>query len=294
MSWYSARPYRIRFIAVITAVMGVILLGVGAGSPAYASASGAGLTKSAADAGCGGDYPNQVDFTYGNGLLIPDLTVCTNASYTSTSITNTSEDVIWHVYQPDSFTYWNLSQDLQLGSTAILLFRLWVSRAITNPYLTIEPGVDATLDVPPSSIRLGHNAGEEAAWQVMHLMAESAADKTHDAFVNLLKDDESPTAKAVIECANTAYSIGQGAYSASQSQDIQSQLSGMFQSGAQCAQAVDDARDSDVPHPGEPVMTLHSIESETQVDSTWEDTNTLVDDIVKFIDDGLHAHVFNG
>jgi hypothetical protein len=48
----------------------------------------------------------------------------------------------------------------------------------------------------------------------------------------LLKDDESPTAEAIIECANTAYTLGQGIYGAVQSQDIESQLSGVFQASA--------------------------------------------------------------
>jgi hypothetical protein len=290
MRWYSNRAYRIRFVTVIASVVGII--GVGAVSPVYASAAGAGLTKSATSIFCGGDYPNRVEFTYGNGLIIPDLTVCANTSYTSTSITNTSEDVIWHVYQP-YIHYWTLSQDIEQGNPATLLFRLWVKQ-IPNAYLTIEPGVDAILNVPPSTIRLGHNAGEEAAWQVMSLMADSVSDKAHDAFVSLLEDDESPTAKAVIECANTAYSIGQTAYNADQGQVISSQLSGMFQSGAQCSQAVDDARDSDTAHAEEPVMNLHDIEHETHIDVTWDDTDALVEDIAKFIDDGLLAHVLNG
>jgi hypothetical protein len=252
---------------VMASVMGLVLLDVWGGPSAYASTSGAGLTKSAADAACGGDYPNRVYFTYGNGLEIPDLTVCTNASYTSTSITNTSEDVIWHVYQPQ-FTYWTQSQDIAQGNVATLLFRLWVTEAIHNPYLTIEPGVDAILHVSPGSIRLGHNAGEEAAWQVMSLMAESVSDKAHDSFVDLLEDGESPTAKAVIECANTAYNIGQDIYGSDQSQDIESQLSGMFQSGSQCADAINDAQDYAAAHPELPRVTVPEIQEETHVDGT--------------------------
>ena len=122
-------------------------------------------------------------------------------------------------------------------------------------------------------------------------MADSASDKAHEVFVNLLKDGRSPAAKAVIECANAAYSIGQNSYSAYQSQDIESELSGIFQSGAQCAQAVDDANAYTAEHPELPRVALQDIQDKTHVEGTWRDTNILVEDIMKFIEDGLLAHL---
>jgi hypothetical protein len=299
MRWRSTKACLIRSIAVITAVTGIILANAEAGPSIHASASEVVLTRAAADAGCDTQYPHRVYFTYGNGLQVPDLVVCTD--YSSTEITNISADVIWHVYHP-GYKYWTIPQDISIipqdvsvERIATVLYRLWITLEIRNPYLTIEPGNSAILPDPPDIIKLGHGAGEEATWQAMSLMADSISDKTHDALVDLLKDDASPTAKAVIECANTAYTLGQGIYGASQSQDIQSQLSGMFQSGSQCAQAVTEAQNDLAEHSAIPSVKLGDIQEEMRVnDDNWGDTDTLVGDVVKFIDDGHLAHELHG
>jgi hypothetical protein len=288
----SKKSCAIRFIAVITGLTGIFLASTGAGASALASE--AALSRTSADIGCNARYPHRVPFTYGNGVEIPDLVACTD--YFSTSINNISTDVIWHVYQP-KLKYWTIRQDVSIvpqevsvESITTVLYRLWITGAIKDPYLTIEPGTDAVIPDPPGDIKLGHGAGEEAAWQAMSLMADSISDKTHDAIVDLLEDDQSPTAKAIIECANTAYTLGQGAYDASQSQDIASQLSGMFESGSQCAEAVTAAKEAGE-HAEVPEVNLENVHDEIRLgDDAWGDTDTLVDDVVRFIEDGLLAH----
>jgi hypothetical protein len=272
------------------------MVNVGAPSSAYASASAAGLAKVAAEVGCGSSYPYRVYFTYGNGLQIPDLIVCTNNS--STMITNISADVVWHVYYP-KYSYWTLNQDVALveqdssvdSAADTILYRLWLTFGAHDPYLSIEPGNNAILPDPPGDIKLGHGAGEEATWQAISVMADSMTDKTRDTLVKLLEDHASPTANAIIKCAQTAYNLGQNIYSGAESEDIASELSGMFKSGAQCGQAVEDARDDLAARSEEPKVALDDVQDHIRAeDDHWGDTDTLVDDIAKFIEDGLKAH----
>jgi hypothetical protein len=292
MSWHPRKSYGAGPVALAAAVAGIILLGVAGGSSADAATSRPGSVRSVADNGCSPDYPYRIDF-FSNGVPVPDLTVCTNWWHSITTITNTSDGVVWHVNQP-WVPYWTLSQDS--GSPlngAALLFRAWINTAISSPHLTIEPGTTATLYAAPDTIQLGHNAGEQAAWQTMSLMADSIADKGQEAFIGILKDTASPTGKAVIECANDAYSIGQSLYGEGQSQDIQSQLSaglGIYQGSANCRHAIYDAQHAAESHRGNPLVTLESIQKEARFNEEWKATDTLVSEAVKFIEIGGRVH----
>ena len=291
MSWDPRKSRRVLPVA-LAAVTGIILLGVAGGSSADAATSRPGSVQLAADNGCSSDYPYRVNF-FSDGMLVPDLTVCTNWLQSATTITNTSDSVVWHVNQP-SLPYWTLNEDYSSPlSGAVLLFRTWINAAVSSPRLTIEPGVAVTLYTSPDKIQLGHNAGEQAAWQVMHLMAGSIADKGRETFIDILKDDASPTGKAVIECANDAYSIGQSLYNEGDSQDIQSQLStglGIYQNTASCARAIDDAQRAAESHGEYPLVTLESLQREAHFNEEWNATDTLVGDAVKFIEMGVRVH----
>jgi hypothetical protein len=291
MSWDSRKSRRALPVALAAAVTGTILLGVAGGSPADAATSRPGLVQSLVDNGCSPDYPHRVNF-FSNGALVPDLTVCTNWLQSATTITNTSDSVVWHVNQP-SLPYWTLNEDSSSSlSDAVLLFRTWINAVVSSPYLTIEPGVAVTIYTSPDQIQLGHNAGEQATWQVMHLLAGSIADKGRQTFIDILKDSASPTGKAVIECANDAYSIGQSLYGADQSQDIQSQLStglGIYQNTASCAQAIDESQHAAESYGESPLLTLESIQKEAHVNEEWNATDKFVGEAVEFIKMGEHV-----
>jgi hypothetical protein len=289
--WYTKKSRWVRSVAV-AAVAGIILLGVAPGASAHASTSGTGSVQSAADDGCTQNYPHRVNFyyrtdnPYDNEVIVPDLTVCTNSESSVTTITNTSESVVWHVNQP-RFPYWTMSEDLSSPlNGATLLFRTWITAAVSNRLLTIEPGLKVTLWVSPDTIQLGHNAGEEATWQLTSLMADSFFDKAHETFISILTNNASPTGKAVIECANAAYGIGQSLYGQDQPQGILSQLStglGIAQDNAKCARAVDDAQRAAVARGEPPAVTLQDIRDEARTNAKWGATDGLVGDIVKFI-----------
>jgi hypothetical protein len=245
--------------------------------------------RSVAYNGCGPDT-YRVNF-FSNGVLVPDLTVCTSWWHSVTTITNTSDSVVWHVNQPWD-PYWRVSQDSARPlNGAVPLFRAWLS-VIRSPHQPIEPGVTVTLYASPGEIQLGHNAGEQAAWQAMSLMADSIADKGRETLIGILKDTASPVGKAVIECANDAYSIGQSLYGEDQPQDIQSRLStglGISQSGANCGQAIYDAQHVAESHGENPLMTLEGIQKEAHFNKEWNATGTLVGDAVKFIEIGARV-----
>jgi len=284
MSWHSRKSHGARPVALAAAVAGIILLGVAGGASADAATSGPGSAQSVAYNGCSPGYPYRIYF-YSNGELVPDLVVCTNWWHSVTTITNTSDSVIWHVNQPWD-PNWTFGQD-PAGplNGAVLLYRTWLN-VISSPHQPIEPGVTVTLYTSPGEVQLGHNAGEQAAWQMASLMADSTADKGREAFIGILKDNASPIGKAVIECANDAYSIGQSLYGEDQPQDIQSQLSaelGIYQNGASCGQAIDDAQHVTESHGGDPLMTLEGIQKEAHLSEEWNTTDSVVRDAVTFI-----------
>ena len=291
MSWHPRKSHGAWPVAFAAAVAGIILLGVAGGASADAATSGPGSVQSVASNGCGPDYPYRVYF-FSNGVIVPDLTVCTNWWHSVTTITNTSDSVVWHVNQPWD-PYWTYGQDSSgLLNGAVPLFRAWLN-VIRSPHQPIEPGVTVTLYTSPGEVQLGHNAGEQAAWQVMSLMSDSIADKGRETFIGILKDTASPIGKAVIECANDAYSIGQSLYGEDQPQDIQSQLStelGIYQNGANCGQAIYDAQHVAESHGENPLMTLEGIQKETHFSEVWNATDVVVDAAAKFIEMGARVH----
>ena len=289
MHWYPKKSHRVLSVA-LAAVTGIISLGMASGSSALASASGTGATQ--IDPGCSVDYPLNVPFYYSNGARNSDLTVCTNSSLSGTSITNNSPARIWHVNQP-AYTYWTEDEDIgqnlagELSGTA-LLYRTWITATYLNPLLTIEPGFTAKLDGSPYKIQLGHNAGEESAWQVASLMAYSMSSNGID-IIKILENRTGPTGTAVIECLKSAYSIGRTLDTPAQSQDIASQLTdglGIYSDDQKCATAVDNA-EREARNAGEaPAVTLHEIQNATH-GTEWQDTDDLVHGVVNFTEDGL-------
>jgi hypothetical protein len=300
MSWHLRKSHGARPVAFAAAVAGIVLVSVAGGSSSDAATSRPGSVRAAAYYGCSPLYPYRVNF-YSNGVLVPDLTVCTNLQRSATTITNTSDSVTWHVNQPWD-PYWRLSEDSDSSlSNAALLFRAWLN-TIRSPHRPIEPGVKATLSAPPDTIQLGHNAGEQAAWQVTSLIADSLADKWREPFIGILKDTAigilkdtaSPTGKAVIECAQDAYNIGQSLHGEDQPQDIQSLLStglGIYQGGKNCGQAVYDAQHAAESHGENPLVSLENIQKKARFNGGWKATGTLVSDAVKFIEIGARVHV---
>jgi hypothetical protein len=91
---------------------------------------------------------------------------------------------------------------------------------------------------------------------------------------NILEDTSSPTHKAIIACAEAAYSIGQNLYIENQSQNTQSQLStglGIFQDSAKCAKAVDEAQEAEARYEIPKVtLTLRDIPHEIRPGAEWE------------------------
>jgi hypothetical protein len=103
----------------------------------------------------------------------------------------------------------------------------------------------------------------------------------------------SPTGEAVIACVNDAYTIGQAFSSQGQSPDAQSQLStglGIYQGNKECAEKVSDAQHADQALHETPTVTLNEIQTETHVDDEWQDTDNLVDEALRFVEDGLKVH----
>jgi hypothetical protein len=285
MSWHPRKSYGVRPVALAAAVAGIILLGAVGGSSADAATSRPGSVRAVAYNGCSPDYPYPVTFV-SNGVPVPDLTVCTNWWHSVTTITNTSDGVIWHVNQP-WVPYWALSEDSGNPlNGAVLLFRAWIN-GIRSPHRPIEPGVTATIYASPDTIQLGHNAGEQAAWQVMSLIADSMAKQGRETLIGILKDTASPTGKAVIECAKDAYSIGQSLHGENQAQDIQSQLSNglsIYQGTSNCGRAVYDAQHAAESHGENPLVTLENLQKEARVNVEWKATDALVGDAMKFIE----------
>lgn len=291
MHWYPKKSYRVLSVA-LAAVTGIIALGIASGSSAFASASGTGATQIAADVACDVNHPINVPFYYSNGARNFDLMVCTNSQWTETSITNTTQGRIWHINQP-AFSYWTLKEDIEQNFTqklsgATLLYRTWMTANYPNAFPTIEPGFTATLPYSPNQIQLGHQAGEESAWQVASLMAYSMSSNGVD-FIKILEDSTGPTGTAVIKCAQAAYNIGQTLYTQDPSQDIASQLQaglGIYNHYGQCATAVDNAERKAQSLGETAPVTLREIQDATHT-AEWQDTDDLVRGVANFIEADL-------
>lgn len=275
MTFRLGKSSSVRLLAI-----GPILAGI--------SFLGAGCSQSGS---CSGQYPDPVTFSSA-GKPVPTLTVCTSSAGSATDITNTSDDVVWYVSSP-STSYWTAKQDSSYGvDLATLMFRAAVRATVASPGLTIEPGNNLPISIPPGQIKLSRSPGEQVAWQTAKLIADSVTGKSKDALTSEVEKQSGPSGSAVIACVKAAYAIGQSLSSNDDSQDVLSQVSaglGLYKGAKECSDKIDEARTAEEALHRIPPVTLSEIQAATRDDSEWDETETLFDDALKFLEDGLQA-----
>jgi hypothetical protein len=266
----------VSLLAIGPVLAGICFLGAGCSQPGSS---------------CSGQYPDPVTFSSA-GKPVSTLTVCANSAGSGTDITNTSDDVVWYVSSPRT-SYWTGQQDRNYGvDLATLIFRAAVRATAANPRLTIEPGNNLQISIPPGQIKLRRNPGEQVAWQTARLIADSVTDKSEDALTKEVEEQSGPSGSAVIACVKAAYAIGKSLSSDDDSQDVLSRVSaglGLYSGAKECSDRIDEARMAEELRHRTPPVTLSEIQAATHDDSEWEETETLFDDALKFLEDGLQA-----
>lgn len=105
--------------------------------------------------------------------ILPTLTGCTDHFLTRTYLHNAHESMVWLIDHPTrSWTTDHLDPTIQI-------FRDGVALA-GQLGLTLEPGQEVTLEVPPSAVHLTLDPGVQGAWQLRTLLVEAAKDKAVD------------------------------------------------------------------------------------------------------------------
>jgi len=251
---------------------------------AAAAACLAGFAVASACSGpsgpCGQGY-SPVTFSYDDGGTVSGLTACTSSDQSRTVIANKSDDTVWDVTSPAQ-NYWTADSDLQAFangslSAKVALFRAGIRSELSPTDRTIEPGVTVTVPAAPSAIQLRQDPGVQATWEVASLLAESASDKANDAVDSLFKEDGSKTDDAMITCMSSGYSIGKSlADNGDSAQDIQSQLSGIYQSASGCGQAIKQAEDESRSKGMVPELTLPDVTVETYSDPVFTDAGDMI------------------
>lgn len=290
--------YRIMLTAVCVATV-VSIAACGSSNDDGSSDTGTGSADSPPPSSAAPPSPSaQTDSDCAQGYTqlqftppVDGLVACTNANGTVTTIDNTSEDTVWYVAHP-SYPYWTPSSDAsdsQLDVTTIL-FRT-AMRALDAQGPTIEPDFTITLDTAPAAIQLKQDPGENATWQEVSLLVETAKDKGEDEAATQMENASSPSNAAMIACAKAGYDIGTAAanqdYSAT---EVGQELYGINGSAGECGKKMDEAANEEKAS-GEAAhaVTLNSagIDAEINRDTEFEHAGSTVDDIARDAERGL-------
>ncbi len=219
---------------------------------------------------------------------VSGLVACANASNSETTIHNTSADTVWYVFMP-SYSYWTFSSDEASGLSATTLLFRSAMRGVSaqgdaipsGP--TIEPDFTIRLDTPPNTVQLKQDPAENAAWQEVSLLVETAVDKGEDEAVTDMENASSPTNSAMIACAKAGYDIGSAAadqdYSAGH---IALELHGINGSAGECGRQMDEADTKERQEAAHAAtISASGIDDEIRRDPQFEKAGSTIEDIAR-------------
>lgn len=189
--------------------------------------------------GCATATPYRLTM-YTGGYVEPDLYVCTNYFRTQSLVVNESRARVWFLASHTDQPYWAADSTQPLR---IQLFRKAMRRHYGSlglrPYLTFEPGTRVLLSYAPVSVRMRTASEQQAAWQTVG-MAVNSANKLAWHAAPLVLGVGSPTRKAVVKCAVSAYKSADLLSQQKPAYDLATVL-GLGSNTAACSRALDRA-----------------------------------------------------
>lgn len=190
--------------------------------------------------GCWASTPYRLAM-YTDGQVERDVYICTDYFRTQSLVVNNSRRHVWflatHLDQP----YWraDLTQPLRIQLFRTAMRKYHGSRGM-RPYLTFEPGTRVMLPYAPRTVRLQTSPRQQAAWQTAGMAVSSANSLAWSAAPTVLGVG-SPTRKAVVRCAISAYKVGDSLSQETPGYDLATVL-GLGNQAAACSRALDQAK----------------------------------------------------
>jgi hypothetical protein len=190
--------------------------------------------------GCDASTPYRLAMFTG-GRIERDLYLCTDYYGTRSLVVNVSRRHVWFLATHQEQPYWlpDLTEPLRIEMFRTAMRRYYGARDL-RPLLTFEPGTRVILPYAPRTVRLDTAPHQQAAWQTVAMAASSANSLAWGAAPTVLGVG-SPTRKAVVRCAISAYKSGDLLSRESAAYDLATVL-GLGNQAAACSRALDRAK----------------------------------------------------
>ncbi|MCW2497822.1 hypothetical protein [Jatrophihabitans sp.] len=177
---------------------------------------------------------------YTDGVAEPDLYLCTDYFRTQSLVVNQSRTHVWFLATHLDQSYW---QPDPTQTLRIQIFRKATRNYFRSlhmrPYLTFEPGTRVILPYAPGTVQLRMAPQEQASWQTAGMAVSSAKSLALGA-APIVLGLGSPTRKAVVRCAVSAYKSANLLSQETPAHDLATAL-GLAGNAASCSRALDRA-----------------------------------------------------